>query len=73
MTKHVIMVIEDEEGFEGAIDEDNYEEPEEVKEEFVDITNQSDITDNNGVIRDDVIDSILSDFDSIKEETPQED
>lgn len=67
------MVIEDEEGFEGAIDEDNYEEPEEVKEEFVDITNQSDITDNNGVIRDDVIDSILSDFDSIKEETPQED
>ena len=67
------MVIEDEEGFEGAIDEDNYEEPEEVKEEFVDITNQSDITDNNGVIRDDVIDSILSDFDSIKEETPQKD
>lgn len=66
------MVIEDED-FEGAIDEDNYEEPEEVKEEYVDITNQSDITDNNGVIRDDVIDSILSDFDSIKENSPKED
>lgn len=63
--------IEDEE-FEGAIDEDNYEEPEEVKEEYVDITNQSDITDNNGAIRDDVIDSILSDFDSIKENSPKE-
>jgi asparagine synthase (glutamine-hydrolysing) len=59
------LVIEDED-FDGAIEEETEDEPVEEKEEFVDITNQSEITDNNGVIRDDVIDSILSDVDDLK-------
>lgn len=56
--------------FEAAIDESNYEEVvvPQPEEEFVDITKQAEITDNNGVIRDDVIDSILSDVDGLKDE-----
>jgi len=53
--------------FEAAIDETGYEEaPAPQVEEYIDITNQAEITDNNGVIRDDVIDSILNDVDEMK-------
>ena len=45
-----------------AIEEPAYEEPEPVVEEFIDITNQSQITNDDGVIRDDVIDDILGDI-----------
>lgn len=60
------MIVEDE-GFEEAIEEPVDEEITEPAEEYVDITNQSEITDKNGVIRDDVIDSILSDMNQIDE------
>ncbi len=49
-----------------AIEEPDYEEPEPVIEEFIDITNQSQITDGDGVIRDDVIDNILGDIENYK-------
>ena len=53
--------------FEAAIEEIEYEEPEQPQvEEYIDITKQAEITDNNGVIRDDVIDSILNDVDDLK-------
>lgn len=58
---------EDSYSFEEAIDETIVDEtPQQPVEEFVDITNQAEITDDNGVIRDDVIDSILNDVDGMK-------
>ncbi len=47
---------------EHIIDEEQAAPVEEPEEEYIDITQQSGITDDAGIIRDDVIDSILSDF-----------
>ena len=57
---------EEDEDDEHVIEEDNEAPAEEPHEEFIDITKQSEITDNDGIIRDDVIDSILSDVDSLE-------
>ena len=57
---------EEDEDDEHIIEEDNEAPAEEPHEEFIDITKQSEITDNDGIIRDDVIDSILSDVDSLE-------
>ncbi len=51
---------------EHIIEENGTETYVEPDEEYVDITKQSEITDNEGIIRDDVIDSILNDVDSFK-------
>ena len=61
------MELEDE-GEDEHIIEENAEEAPAPAEEFVDITKQSEITDSKGVIRDDVIDSILGDIGSFKDE-----
>lgn len=53
---------------EHIIEEPESAAPEEPAEEYVDITSQSFITDSSGVIRDDVIDSILSDVDDYRED-----
>ena len=50
-----------------VIDESDADSVEEPDEEYIDITQQSEITDDDGIIRDDVIDSILNDVDSFKE------
>lgn len=50
-----------------VIEEDEDYAEEEPAEEYIDITQQSEITDESGIIRDDVIDSILSDMDSLTE------
>ncbi len=70
------MEIEEEEAEE---DEHVIEEPEEtyvsepIKEELIDITKQSEITDDNGIILDDVIDSIINDMNDIKRESLSDD
>jgi asparagine synthase (glutamine-hydrolysing) len=50
-----------------VIEESDPESVEEPDEEYIDITQQSEITDDEGIIRDDVIDSILNDVDTFKE------
>lgn len=44
------------------------EEPQ--QEEYIDITSQSFITDNDGIIRDDIIDSIISDVEDLSDDLP---
>ena len=69
---------EDDESFdendEHIIEEEQSAPPEEPAEEYIDITSQSIITDNSGIIRDDVIDSILNDVENFSDraETPVE-
>ena len=60
-----------EEDDEHIIDEtyDTYES--EPQEELIDITKQSEITDDEGIILDDVIDSIINDVDDIKKEAKE--
>ncbi|MBQ5399196.1 MAG: asparagine synthase (glutamine-hydrolyzing) [Ruminococcus sp.] len=50
-----------------VIEEDEDYAEEEPAEEYIDITQQSEITDESGIIRDDVIDSILNDVDALTE------
>jgi hypothetical protein len=50
-----------------VIDESEEENPVEPAEEYIDITQQSEITDDEGIIRDDVIDSILNDVESLND------
>ena len=52
---------------EHIIEEDQNVVPEEPDEEYIDITSQSIITDNDGIIRDDVIDSILFDVENLSD------
>ena len=59
--------IPDEDDDEHIIDENGAETYVEPDEEYVDITKQSEITNNDGIIRDDVIDSILNDVDAFKD------
>ena len=60
-------VEEDVDEDEHIIEEDQSAVPEEPAEEYIDITSRSIITDNAGIIRDDVIDSILSDVESLSD------
>ena len=64
----------DDENDEHIIEEEQSAPPEEPVEEYIDITSQSVITDNSGIIRDDVIDSILNDVENFSDraETPVE-
>lgn len=56
----------EEEGDEHVIEEEPEEEiVEEPAEEYVDISQRADITDDEGIIRDDIIDDILSDVESM--------
>lgn len=69
--EQVAMEMEDEtedenEDDEHIIEESSDYEETEPQEELIDITKQSEITDDNGIILDDVIDSIISDMDDIK-------
>lgn len=61
------MEVEDEDEEDEHIIEESIEEYEvEPDEELIDITKQSEITDDAGIIRDDVIDSIISDMDDMR-------
>ena len=48
-------------------EENGYEDEEEVVEEYIDITKQAEITDDDGIIRDDVIDNIIFGIDDLKD------
>ena len=61
------MEIPEEDDDEHIIEEETEPVAEEPVEEYIDITKQSEITDNEGIIRDDVIDSILSDVETLSE------
>jgi len=62
-----MVVDQPEDSDEHIIEEDQSAPAQEPVEEYVDISRQADITDNSGIIRDDVIDSILSDFESMND------
>ena len=69
--EQVAMEMEDEaedenEDDEHIIEENSDYDETEPQEELIDITKQSEITDDDGIILDDVIDSIISDMDDIK-------
>lgn len=57
---------EEEDDDEHIIEEDYDDGDSEPQEELIDITKQSEITDDDGIILDDVIDSIINDMDDIK-------
>ncbi|MBR0089462.1 MAG: hypothetical protein IJP94_06455, partial [Clostridia bacterium] len=57
----------DDENDEHIIEEEQNTPVEEPVEEYIDITSQSIITDNSGIIRDDVIDSILNDVENFSD------
>ena len=63
----VMLESFEDEGFEDAIEENGYEDEEEVVEEYIDITKQAEITDDDGIIRDDVIDNIIFGIDDLKD------
>ncbi len=58
---------------EHIIEEDQTVAPEEPVEEYIDITSQSIITDDAGIIRDDVIDSILYDVENLSDTIEESD
>ena len=58
---------------EHIIEEDQTAAPEEPVEEYIDITSQSIITDDAGIIRDDVIDSILYDVENLSDTIEESD
>lgn len=59
--------VPDDDDDEHIIDENSAEAYDEPDEEYIDITKQSEITNDDGIIRDDIIDSILNDVDTFKE------
>ncbi len=63
----VMLESFEDEGFEDAIEENGYEDEEEAVEEYIDITKQAEITDDDGIIRDDVIDNIIFGIDDLKD------
>ncbi len=66
--EQVAMKMEVEEDDDEHIIEENDEVNEtEPDEELVDITKQSEITDSEGIIRDDIIDSIINDVDTMRD------
>ncbi len=66
--EQVAMETVPDEDEEHIIEEDGSDSFDEPAEEYVDITKQSEITDNEGIIRDDVIDSIINDMDTFLDE-----
>ena len=65
--QYVMDMDTEEYGDEHIIEEDKNANVDEPVEEYIDITSQSIITDNSGIIRDDVIDSILFDVENLSE------
>ena len=67
--EQIALELPDEDDDDAHVIEESYEETvEEPVEEYIDITRQSEITDDDGIIRDDVIDDILSNVDELREE-----